>query len=212
MKTLKLTIKGRVRKVGYRGIVDERAHDLGVTGYVKNLEDGKTVEIVAQHSDEKILKEFVEKIKTTEYPIRVDKVETEKIEASPYDDFQVIEGPLDVENRESLEASVIYMRQMAGGMKKLGESQDKTIEKLEEFHKEDIQQSEKMLEKQDEMLEKQDETIKVLGSKLDRFSDSTSQRFDTMEQKYGKVSENLEAISKDLHELVEILKAFKPKA
>ena len=208
MKALKLTVRGRVQKVGYRRLVDEVAYHLEVAGHVKNLEDGKTVEIIAEHEDEAVLKKFVEKVKIREYPIRVEKIETNEIEPKGYEEFEVIEGPLEIENRESLEAGAIYMRKLAGEMKQtrieLGGKQDKT------------------LEKQDKMLEKQDETIKVLGSKmdsgftnlgnkLDRFSDGTSERFDTMEQKYGKVSENLEAISKDLHELVEILKAFKPK-
>lgn len=45
MKTLGIIVSGRVQKGGYRRVVDEIAYNLGINGYVKNLED-KTVEII----------------------------------------------------------------------------------------------------------------------------------------------------------------------
>ncbi len=121
MKTWKILVTGRVQKVGYRRLVDEIAYRLGVNGCVKNLEDKRTVEVIAQHENEEMLKRFVEFIKINEYPVKVERVESCEIEAQNYSDFQVIEGSLELENRESLEAGVIYIRKLADEMKKTRE-------------------------------------------------------------------------------------------
>lgn len=57
-RTVKLIVKGRVQGVGYRYFARERAHMLGITGYVKNLWSGD-VEIVAQ-GDEQIVSGFID--------------------------------------------------------------------------------------------------------------------------------------------------------
>jgi len=51
---------GRVQGVGFRFTAEHIAGELGVTGWVKNLPDGR-VEIVAQ-AKEDTLREFLEKI------------------------------------------------------------------------------------------------------------------------------------------------------
>jgi acylphosphatase len=47
MKTVKAIVSGRVQGVWFRAHTQEKAQELGVQGYVRNLSDG-TVEIVAQ--------------------------------------------------------------------------------------------------------------------------------------------------------------------
>jgi hypothetical protein len=39
MKTLKITVRGYVQKVGYREEVEQIARELGIVGYAKNLKD-----------------------------------------------------------------------------------------------------------------------------------------------------------------------------
>jgi len=233
MKALRILVRGRVQKVGYRRLVDEAAFDLGVTGYVKNLDDKKTVEIFAEHEDIAIIRRFVEKIKIVEYPIRVEQVETKEVQPVGYSGFEVIEGPLEIENRESIEAGAIYMRKLATEMKmtreelsnkmdegftKLGDKMDTLGDKMDTLGNKMDTLSNKMdtlSNKMDEgftkLGDKMDNGFTKLGDKLDKFSNNTSKRFDVMEQKYGTVSENLDKIARDLHELVEILKMFKPK-
>ena len=60
MKRAHVFYSGRVQGVGFRYTVQDIAANLGIHGWVKNLEDGR-VEIVAE-SEEKNLKEFLDKI------------------------------------------------------------------------------------------------------------------------------------------------------
>ncbi|MEM2948865.1 MAG: acylphosphatase, partial [Candidatus Bilamarchaeaceae archaeon] len=175
MKTLKIIVRGRVQKVGYRRLVDEIAFDLGITGYVRNLEDKKTVEIIAQHENDAILHKFVERIKITDYPIRVDKVESsEMTEPVRYAEFEVIEGPIEIENRESLEAGAIYMRKLANEMRKLtndtGDVKNETKDMKNEIK----------VELRDTRVE--------LGGKLDHLATEITKRFDTVDVKYDRIS------------------------
>ena len=199
---MKLTIKGRVQKVGYRSLVDEIAFELGIKGYVKNLEN-KTVEIIAEHVDENVLKKFSEMIKINEFPIRVDEVVVEKKTPENHKEFEVIEGPLELENRESLEAGAIYMRKLASSMNSMNSGMNKmTIEQ------------QKMTNEQRLMRTELGEKMDNVANKVESFSSSTMDRFDVMEKKYGAISQELKKLSKmadSFDELIEILRMFKPK-
>lgn len=46
-RSLHAVVRGRVQGVGFRYFVARRAHDLGLTGYARNLADG-TVEVYAE--------------------------------------------------------------------------------------------------------------------------------------------------------------------
>ena len=60
MKRAHVFYSGRVQGIGFRYTAQNIAENLGVYGWVKNLEDGR-VEIVAE-GEEKNLKEFLDKI------------------------------------------------------------------------------------------------------------------------------------------------------
>ena len=59
-KQVHVYYSGRVQGVGFRFTAESIANDLGVTGWVKNLSDGR-VELVAE-AKEDVLKELLEKI------------------------------------------------------------------------------------------------------------------------------------------------------
>ncbi len=48
MERLSATVRGRVQGVGFRYFVQDEARRLSLTGYTRNLPDGRTVEVVAE--------------------------------------------------------------------------------------------------------------------------------------------------------------------
>jgi len=200
MKSLKLIVTGYVQRVGYRQVVERIAREMGIAGYVKNLEDG-SVEIIAQHADQNILRTFSESINIQKYPIEVKGIRTEEVEAEEYKIFDVILGAFEFEFNERMNEARFA---------------------LDELHKDNIRTQTELGGKIDGLGGKIDITnnsIQILTTKTDKvadnlnsFANATMQRFDTVDKKYGKVSENLIEISGSLKELVEILKVFKPKS
>ena len=66
-------VYGRVQGVGYRYFVKEKAQNLYIFGYVKNLEDG-TVEVLAQGREENLQK-LIEELKRGPYLAKVEKID-----------------------------------------------------------------------------------------------------------------------------------------
>ncbi|WP_054842290.1 acylphosphatase [Vulcanisaeta distributa] len=54
MKRVHVLVKGLVQGVGFRAFVRRNAKRLGVKGFVRNLPDGFTVEIVAEGPDDAV--------------------------------------------------------------------------------------------------------------------------------------------------------------
>ncbi|MBU2542520.1 acylphosphatase [Patescibacteria group bacterium] len=72
MKHLHLKIHGHVQGINFRYYTREKAKELGLTGYVKNLPDG-TVEVVVE-GEEEVLKNMLEWCKIGPRHARVEKV------------------------------------------------------------------------------------------------------------------------------------------
>lgn len=53
MKSIRLIVSGKVQGVFFRDSTRRKANDLGIVGYVRNLDDGN-VEVVAQGNEEKL--------------------------------------------------------------------------------------------------------------------------------------------------------------
>jgi acylphosphatase len=51
---LRAVVRGRTQGVGFRAFVVDRAHKLGLTGYTRNLPDGRSVEVVAEGPQERL--------------------------------------------------------------------------------------------------------------------------------------------------------------
>ena len=111
-KRAEIIIYGRVQKAGFRDFIDEIAFNLDLNGYVKNLDDG-TVQIISEGEEDDI-KELLEKINITQYPIRVEKIDVVyKKPTDEYKTFDVIrEEDLTTATYERMDAAVRYMREM----------------------------------------------------------------------------------------------------
>lgn len=86
---VRAVVRGRVQGVGYRDFVYTRARWLGLHGYVRNLPDGRSVEVVAEGPRE-ALEQFVEYLDGGPRMSRVDGVDVEWSEATGrYRDFGI---------------------------------------------------------------------------------------------------------------------------
>ena len=87
MKTLRVKIKGVVQGVFFRKFIKENADELGVRGFVRNLEDGR-IEIVIEGRDEKV-NELLEKCKKGPKHSEIKEIEVEEIKHQGFQDFKV---------------------------------------------------------------------------------------------------------------------------
>ncbi len=78
--SLQAHIHGRVQGVYFRAYVQEKATQLGLTGYVRNLSTGKDVEVQAE-GEKKDLERLIEYLKIGPHAASVEKVE---VKWSPY--------------------------------------------------------------------------------------------------------------------------------
>ena len=88
MKCIHLIVSGRVQGVFFRANVRDRALQLGLKGYAKNLENGD-VEVVADGSEEK-LKELVDFIKKGPGISKVTGLQIKHKEPENFKNFKII--------------------------------------------------------------------------------------------------------------------------
>ena len=88
MKTVRLTITGKVQGVFYRATAKDVADLTGVKGWVKNLPD-KNVEVTATASEE-ALQKFIKWCKQGPPKARVDEVIVEELELQEFNGFRII--------------------------------------------------------------------------------------------------------------------------
>jgi len=112
----------QIQKVGYRDKVQEIARELKIKGSVQNLKDG-SVEIICE-VEEKIIDEFVGRLKIAEDYIKVESVNVvNKIEAKgEFEYFEIKYGDITEEFGERAVALMIYMKGLGKGVKQVGQS------------------------------------------------------------------------------------------
>ncbi|MCS7275961.1 MAG: acylphosphatase [Dehalococcoidia bacterium] len=89
MASLRAIVRGRVQGVGFRDFVWRRARFLGLSGYVRNLPDGRSVEVVAE-GERQALEQLLEYLREGPRAARVDEVEVHWGQPSGgYPDFAI---------------------------------------------------------------------------------------------------------------------------
>jgi acylphosphatase len=88
MKTIRLTIKGKVQGVFYRATAKDVADQFGIKGWVKNLPD-KNVEIRATASEETLHK-FIDWCKQGPPKAKVDDMIVEELSLEEFNGFRII--------------------------------------------------------------------------------------------------------------------------
>jgi acylphosphatase len=88
-KRIHLVVRGRVQGVFFRASAQREARQLGLTGYVKNRNDG-AVELVAEGEEDQV-KDFLSWAQHGPSTARVDKVETRwRSYTGEYPDFRIL--------------------------------------------------------------------------------------------------------------------------
>ncbi len=87
--SLRAVVRGRVQGVGFRDYVYTRARFLGLSGYVRNLPDGRSLEVAGEGARAD-LEQLLEYLRDGPRSARVDAVDSEWGEATgAYRDFGV---------------------------------------------------------------------------------------------------------------------------
>jgi acylphosphatase len=74
VKRLQAVVSGRVQGVGFREFVRHEAATRGITGYVRNSDDGRNVEVTAE-GDEAAIDALVQRLHDGPRFARVDRVD-----------------------------------------------------------------------------------------------------------------------------------------
>lgn len=88
MKTVRLTIKGKVQGVFYRATAKDVAEMLGIKGWIRNLPDNN-VEITATAA-ENVLQKFIGWCKQGPPKAKVDEVIVEELNLEEFKSFKIL--------------------------------------------------------------------------------------------------------------------------
>ena len=75
LASVRVMVYGRVQGVFFRAFTSRQASELGLSGYVRNLPDGKAVEVQAEGERDR-LKRLIDHLKDGPPGARVERVET----------------------------------------------------------------------------------------------------------------------------------------
>ena len=88
MKTYKIVISGEVQGINFRFFTKKKADELGIKGYIKNLENGN-VEAIFQ-GDEDSIKKIINWCKKGPSSAKVDSIEINQIKLEKeYKEFKI---------------------------------------------------------------------------------------------------------------------------
>ena len=88
MKTVRLTIKGKVQGVFYRATAKDVADLTGIKGWVRNLPDNNVEITATAHED--TLQKFIDWCKHGPPKAKVDDVNVEELELQEFNGFRII--------------------------------------------------------------------------------------------------------------------------
>ena len=88
MKTLKINISGSVQGISFRNFVKTHADNLGVKGFVRNLNNGD-VEVVVEGRDE-VVNDFLKLCREGPAHAQVKETEAREIKHEGFKDFKVL--------------------------------------------------------------------------------------------------------------------------
>ena len=88
MKTMKIFISGSVQGVFFRKFIEDKANELGVKGFARNLDDSR-LEVVIEGKDENV-NDMVKICKQGPPQSEIKNVETQEIKHQGFDSFKIL--------------------------------------------------------------------------------------------------------------------------
>jgi acylphosphatase len=225
MKRAILIAKGKVQKVGYRDFVQDSARELGITGYVENLEDGN-VKVVCEGEEPKI-EDFIRGIRVKK--AFIDVVETSLEYEAPTGEYKVFKikyGEVAEELGDRMGAALLYLgatnqkidagrAENKQGLGMLAEKMDAgraenkqgfgmLAGKMDAGRAENRQGFGMLAGKMDMMLEKQD----MMLEKQDRMLEKQDETIGAIKEVSEKIDEGKEEIVTEIGSLREDLRSY----
>ena len=194
MERATIMVDGIVQGVGFRYKVRAGAVSLGVTGYVKNLDD-ETVEIVAEGSKQNI-ESLIQKMQNFGEPVVVKDIKVSYQEATgEFKSFRIVIGDMLAEMVEGFATGNMHFEISHRKQDQMLDKQDQTIATIRGY-------SEKMLDKQDQtiatirgysekMLDKQDQTTAEVRSLSNNRGDMMDSRFQRLESEIRLIKDKI---------------------
>jgi acylphosphatase/archaellum component FlaC len=191
---LRLTIKGRVQRVGFRRYALDLAQDLGLGGYVKNLEDG-SIELLVQGQKESI-ERFLEALKKPPPPTSIREVMEAKLEPTlEIRTFKILYGEIGEELQEGFGAmqSILldYWREFKDFRKEFQGYREEFKDFREEFR---------------DFSQRTDENLRLLLEKYGEISEKLTIILEALVRESKETMEQLVMAVNRLSEAVEALK------
>ncbi|EHQ34353.1 Acylphosphatase [Methanoplanus limicola DSM 2279] len=196
MKRVQVIADGYVQRVGYRDFVQKETFCRDITGYVKNLDDGK-VEIIAEGSEEE-LQAFVSRINITKYPINVTECNVSWQESKEeFKKFEIKRGDREEETFERLDYAGKMLYEILEFSKETldvsKETRDISRETLE-VSKETLDNSRVSLRLQNNMLDKQDQMIEIGKETKDEIAELRTSTGKYLDEEFKEIRKELVSI------------------
>jgi len=88
MKTIRVYLTGSVQGVFFRKFLEEKANELGIRGFVRNLEDGR-IEVLIEGKDEEVNTMF-EVCKKGNQHTKITNIQIQELKNQGFEGFRVL--------------------------------------------------------------------------------------------------------------------------
>jgi acylphosphatase len=194
LRAVRLRITGRVQRVGYRRYVLDKAQELGVAGFIENLEDG-SVRLFAQAEDD-VLEQFLQAVRNPPPPAIVRSVE--ELPARPdrkLKSFRIKYGRLADELQEGFGAMQSVFMQYWEEFRDYRREFREYREEFREFARRTDENFRQILDKYGEISAKLTEISERLTRLMEAFAEETKRSRENFEVLMRESAESREKLS-----------------
>jgi acylphosphatase/uncharacterized protein YdcH (DUF465 family) len=194
LRAVRLRITGRVQRVGYRRYVLDKAQELGVAGFIENLEDG-SVRLFAQAEDE-VLEQFLQAVRNPPPPAIVRSVDERPAKPDrKLKSFRIKYGRLADELQEGFGAMQSVFMQYWDEFRDYRREFREYREEFREFAKRTDENFRQILDKYGEISAKLTEISERLTRLMEAFAEETKRSRENFEVLMRESAESREKLS-----------------